>query len=70
MEFLFEYLAFLAKTATVVIAALVVISALAAASAHRALRTPPVGHIESKMKKKPEGGQGLGTRHIDLYGCL
>ena len=46
MEFLFDYLAFLAKTATVVIAALVVISALAAASAHRALRTPPGGHIE------------------------
>ena len=46
MEFLFEYLGFLAKTATVVIAALVVISALAAASAHRALRTPPGGHIE------------------------
>lgn len=46
MEFLFDYLAFLAKTATVVVAALVVISAAAAASAHRAMRRPPTGHIE------------------------
>lgn len=46
MEFLFDYLAFLAKTATVVVAALVVISAAAAASAHRAMRLRPTGHIE------------------------
>ena len=46
MEFLFDYLAFLAKTATVVVAALVVISAAAAAGAHRAMRRPPTGHIE------------------------
>ena len=46
MEFLFDYLAFLAKTATVVAAAVVVISAAAAASAHRAMRSPPTGHIE------------------------
>lgn len=46
MEFLFDYLGFLAKTATVVIAALIVISAIAAASAHRAMRKPPAGHIE------------------------
>lgn len=46
MEFLFDYLAFLVKTATVVAAAVVVISAAAAASAHRAMRSPPTGHIE------------------------
>ena len=46
MEFLFDYLAFLAKTATVVAAAVVVISAAAAASAHRAMRSRPTGHIE------------------------
>ena len=46
MEFLFDYLAFLAKTATVVVAALVIISAAAAAGAHRAMRRPPTGHIE------------------------
>ena len=46
MEFLFDYLAFLAKTATVVAAAVVVISAAAAAGAHRAMRSRPTGHIE------------------------
>jgi len=47
MEFLFDYLGFLAKTATVVVAALIVISAVAAAGAHRAMRgARPAGHIE------------------------
>ena len=46
MEFLFDYLGFLAKTATVVVAALIVLSAIAATSAHRAMRKPPSGHIE------------------------
>lgn len=46
MDFLLEYLGFLAKTATVVVAALIVLSAVAATSAHRAMRKPPTGHIE------------------------
>ena len=46
MELLFDYLGFLAKTATIVVAALVVISALVAAGAHRAMRSPRTGHIE------------------------
>lgn len=46
MEFLLEYVGFLAKTATVVVAALIVLSAVAATSAHRAMRKPPTGHIE------------------------
>ena len=46
MEFLLEYLGFLARTATVVVAALIVLSAVAATSAHRAMRKPPTGHIE------------------------
>ncbi len=46
MEFLFDYLGFLAKTATVVIAVLIVISAIAAAGAHRAMRHRPEGHIQ------------------------
>ena len=46
MEFLFEYLGFLAKTATVVVAALIVLSSVAAMSAHRAMRSPPGGHIQ------------------------
>lgn len=46
MEFLLEYLGFLAKTATVVVAALIVLSAVAATSVHRATRKPPTGHIE------------------------
>ena len=46
MEFLFDYLGFLAKTATVVVAGLVLLSATAATAAHRALRRPPSGHIE------------------------
>ena len=45
MEFLLEYLGFLAKTATVVVAALIVISAVAAASMHRGGRKPASGHI-------------------------
>ena len=46
MEFLFDYLGFLAKTATVVVAALIVLSSVAAMSAHRAMRSPPGGHIQ------------------------
>ena len=46
MDFLLEYLGFLAKTATVVVAALIVLSAVAATSVHRAMRKPPTGHIE------------------------
>ena len=46
MDFLLEYLGFLAKTATVVVAALIVLSAVAATSAHRAMRKPPAGQIE------------------------
>ena len=46
MEFLFDYLGFLAKTATVVGAVLIVITAVAAAGAHRAMRARPIGHIE------------------------
>lgn len=46
MDFLLEYLGFLAKTATVVVAALIVLSAVAATSAHRAMRKPPSGQIE------------------------
>ena len=46
MEFLFEYLGFLAKTATIVVAALIVLSAMVATSAHRAMRKPAAGHIE------------------------
>ena len=46
MEFLFEYLGFLAKTATIVVAALIVLSSIAAMGAHRAMRTPSSGHIE------------------------
>lgn len=46
MDFLLEYLGFLAKTATVVVAALIVLSAVAATSAHRAMRKPPTGQIE------------------------
>ena len=46
MEFLLDYLGFLAKTATVVIAALIVISAVVAAGAHRSSRSRSTGHIE------------------------
>lgn len=46
MEFLIDYLGFFAKTATVVVAALVVAFAVAGLSAQRALRRPPTGHIE------------------------
>lgn len=46
MDFLLEYLGFLAKTATVVVAALIVLSAVAATSVHRAMRKPPAGQIE------------------------
>ena len=49
MEFLFDYLGFLAKTATVVVAGLVLLSATAATAAHRAFRRPPSGHIEITM---------------------
>ena len=46
MELLFDYLGFLAKTATVVVALLIVVSALVATSAHRAGRPPAEGHIQ------------------------
>ena len=46
MEFLFDYVAFLAKTATVVAAALVVAFTVAGLGAQRAMRPPPIGHIE------------------------
>ena len=46
MEFLFEYLAFLAKTVTVVAGALVVAFTVAGLGAQRAMRPPPIGHIE------------------------
>ncbi|MDE0659369.1 MAG: protease SohB [Gammaproteobacteria bacterium] len=46
MELLFDYLGFLAKTATIVVAVLIVVSAVAAATAHRAMRGPPMGHIQ------------------------
>ena len=45
MEYLFDYLSFLAKTATVVIALVVIIAAVAAASLRRGHRTP-IGHVE------------------------
>ncbi len=43
---MFDYLGFLAKTATIVVAVLIIISAVAAAAAHRAMRAPPMGHIQ------------------------
>ena len=46
MELLFDYLGFLAKTATVVVAVLIVLTAAATASAHRVMRRSPSGHIE------------------------
>ena len=46
MDLLFDYLGFLAKTATLVVAALIVVSAIGAASVQRAMRPPPTGHIE------------------------
>ena len=46
MELLFDYLGFLAKTATVVVAILIILSAVAAAGAQRAMRAPPMGHIQ------------------------
>ena len=46
MELLFDYLGFLAKTATVVVAGLIILSAIASAAAHRAMRGPPMGHIQ------------------------
>ena len=46
MELLFDYLGFLAKTATVVVAVLIVLTAAATASAHRVMRRSPTGHIE------------------------
>ena len=46
MEFLFDYLGFFAKAATLVVAALIVISAVGTASVQRAMRRPPPGHIE------------------------
>ena len=46
MELLFDYLGFLAKTATVVVAVLIVLTAAASASAHRVMRRSPSGHIE------------------------
>ncbi len=47
MEFLYDYLGFFAKTATVVVAAVIVITAISAAGAHRAMRhRRPTGHVE------------------------
>lgn len=46
MDLLFDYVGFLAKTATVVVAALIILSAIASAAAHRAARPSPIGHIE------------------------
>ena len=46
MELLFDYLGFLAKTATVVVAVLIILSAAAAAAAQRGMRGPPMGHIQ------------------------
>ena len=46
MDLLFDYLGFLAKMATVVVAALIILSAIASAAAHRAARPSPTGHIE------------------------
>lgn len=46
MELLFDYLGFLAKTATIVIAFLIVMSAIAGAAAQRSMRPPPMGHIQ------------------------
>ncbi len=46
MEFLFDYLDFLAKTATLVVAVLIVISAIGAVGAQRALRRQSPSHIE------------------------
>ena len=46
MEFVIDYLGFLAKTVTVVVAALVVAFAVAGLGAQRAMRRPPTGHIE------------------------
>ena len=46
MEVLFDYLGFLAKTATIVVAFLIVMSAIAGAAAQRSMRPPPMGHIQ------------------------
>ena len=46
MEFLVDYLGFLAKTATVVVGMLVVVFAAVGLAAQRAMRRPPVGYIE------------------------
>ena len=46
LELLFDYLGFLAKTATIVVAALIIPSAVAAAAAQRTMRGPPMGHIQ------------------------
>ena len=46
MEPLFDYLGFLAKTATLVVAALIVISAIGTAGVQRAMRGRAPGHIE------------------------
>ena len=46
MEFLLDYLGFLAKTATIVGGVLLVVFTVAGLSAQRALRPPPTGHIE------------------------
>ena len=43
MELLFDYLGFLAKTATIVVAALIILSAVAS---QRAMRGAPMGHIQ------------------------
>lgn len=46
LELLFDYLGFLAKTATIVVAVLVILSAVTAAAAHRSMRGPPMGHVQ------------------------
>ena len=46
MELLFDYLGFLAKTATIMVAVLIVLSAVTAAAAHRTMRGPPMGHVQ------------------------
>ncbi|MDE0036960.1 MAG: protease SohB [Gammaproteobacteria bacterium] len=46
LEFLFDYLGFFAKTATIVVAVLIILSAVTTAAAQRAMRGPPMGHIQ------------------------
>ena len=46
MELLFDYLGFLAKTATIVVAVLIILSAVASVAGQRAMRGAPMGHIQ------------------------